>query len=487
MDLIVVGAGGITRELLKRLGDAWDVTVIDKSAGRIETLRGDRQFQAFEGDGSSAVVLRNAGLDDADGLIAATDEDDVNLEACRHARAAKVQRIMAIAAESRRVPDYRELQIPVLSSAVLAAREIENHLQARRVTSKTFADGRIEAMEFTVAPNSPVRGMSIGQLNSRAMRVAAVLRRGELVTPVDDTELEANDLVTVIGAATDLPGLVRTFTSGTPRFPLDFGKRVAVALANQSDLETTFREAVLVTKNSRATSLEVVHPAWTEEEDDEEEETPDGEDEELSPVQTLVRRAEETEGVEVQLRAVRGRPERELLALPDTESIGLLVLEPPTGAFATQRIRRLLHMARETRTPMLFARGRRAHESLIAAAKRSKPGRAAARAAVDLAELGKAELLAVAVIDPEFIGGPRVREEAIRAVEWVKAEAALHGVDAEGELHEGNPVRALLEISQTTDLLVLGLTESRLPFGGTLLTRLIRDAHPSILVVPARP
>ena len=487
MDLIVVGAGEITRELLKRLGDAWDVTVIDKSAGRIETLRGDRPFQAFEGDGSSAVVLRNAGLDGADGLVAASDEDDVNLEACRHARGAKIQRIMAVAAESRRTPEYRELQVPVLSPSILASREIENLLQSRRVTSKTFADGRIEAMEFTVAPNSPVRGMSIGQLNGRSMRVAAVLRRGVLVPPTDETELESADLVTVIGPATDLPGLVQTFTSGTPRFPLDFGKRVAVALSSESDLETTFREAVLVTKNSRATSLEVVHPAWTDEDDDEEHEEPLGADEAASPARDLVRRAEETEGVEVQLRAVRGRPERDLLDLPTTESIGLLVLRAPTGPFATWRIRRLLHLAGATGTPLLFARGRQAHESIIAAARRSKPGRAAARAAVDLAELGKARLLAVAVIDPEFIGGPRAREEAARAVEWVKAEAAVHGVDAEGDLREGNPVRAFLEISERTDLLVLGLSEGRLPFGGTLLTHLIRDAHPSILVVPARP
>lgn len=486
MKLIVVGAGEVTRELMKRIGEAWEVTVVDEDASRLEALRGVRSFEAFEGDGSSSVALKRAGLEDADALLAASGDDDVNVEACRVARSEKVRRVLAVAAEPRRAPEFREMQVPVLSPATLAGRELEHLLQARRVSSKTFADGKIEAMEFTVAPNSPVRGMSIGQLNGRALRVAAVLRKGSLVPPEPEAELAPGDLVTVIGPATDLPGLVQTFTSGTPRFPQDFGKRVAVALATEADLETTYREAVLVTRNSRATSIDVLHPAWAEPADDGEEDQENGEEAAPGPIQRLLEKASETEGIEIGFRPVRGRLDRELLELPETESIGLVVLRPPSGPLAGWRIRHLLRILRDTRTPILFARGRSAHERIVAAARRSRPGRAAARAAIDLAELGKGSLTALAVEDPEFIGGPKAPEEAQRALEWVVSEASLHGLEVEAMIRQGNPVRAFLDATRTADLLVLGLQDARIPFfGSTLVTQLVRDARPSVLVVPA--
>lgn len=480
MRLLVVGAGDVTRELLKRIGEAWDVTIVEADASRVEALRGVRVFEAFEGDGSSSVALERAGLEDADALLAATEDDDVNLEACRIARARKVRRVLAVAADPARAPEFRDLSVPVLSAAALAGRELEHLLQARAVSSKTFAEGKVEAMEFTVAASSPVRGMPIGELNGPAMRVVALLRDGTLASLEDGIELAPGDLVTVIGPAADLPSLVQTFTSGTPRFPVDFGKRVAVALEGSEEEQPVLREAVLVTRNSRATSLDVLHPGVTERLQEDE----DGGEDVPKAIRRLV--DAESEGVEVGYRRSR-RPDEDLLRLPETESVGVIVLSPPSGLLAGLRIRRLLRTCRETGTPILFARGRRSHDRIVAAARRSRPGRAAARAAIGLAELGKGHLTALAVEDPEFIGGPAAAEEAQRAVEWVVAEASIHGLEADALIRTGNPVHAFLEVSHTADLVVLGLQEARIPvLGSTLVTRIVRDAVPSVLVVPAR-
>ena len=79
------------------------------------------------------------------------------------------------------------------------------------------------------------------------------------MVPHGDTVLEAGDLVTVVGAGVDFAEIVRTFTSGQAHFPLDFGKRVAVALDGKADLNGSYLEAVNLVRASQATSVLLVH------------------------------------------------------------------------------------------------------------------------------------------------------------------------------------------------------------------------------------
>ena len=62
MKAIVVGAGGTTRDLLRRLGDLWDVTVIDTDEERLARAVDVRTISVIHGDGSSRVILDQAGL-----------------------------------------------------------------------------------------------------------------------------------------------------------------------------------------------------------------------------------------------------------------------------------------------------------------------------------------------------------------------------------------------------------------------------------------
>ena len=82
--------------------------------------------------------------------------------------------------------------------------------------------------------------------------VGAILRAGELVVPHGETVFEAGDLVTVVGASADFAEMVRTFTSGEGRFPLDYGKRVVLPVDGEGDLGSTFDEAVQLVRGSRA-------------------------------------------------------------------------------------------------------------------------------------------------------------------------------------------------------------------------------------------
>ena len=110
------------------------------------------------------------------------------------------------------------------------------------------------------------------------------------------------------------------------------------------------------------------------------------------------------------------------------------------------------------------------------------------RAAIALASFSNGELQGAAVVDPVFISGPVAPVEAQRAISWLEEEAAVHGVEVEGIIRRGNPVRQLLEVGKDADLVVLGVPGKRhllAPHIG--VGRMVAQrAQRSVLLVPAR-
>jgi trk system potassium uptake protein TrkA len=471
MRAILVGAGGTTRALLRRLGESWEVTVIDTSAERLSQAKRLREFRAVQGDASSRLVLEEAGLDEADAVVAAANDDEVNLEVCRLSKEGGILRIAAMAADPERLADYRELDVPAFSPHSLTARRIELSLETRRIASRAFADGRAEAIELRVGHDSPVRGKALRDLRARSWLVGAILRGDSLIIPHGETILQADDLVTVVGSAEDFPEMVRTFTSGEPRFPLDFGKRVAVALRTQNDVGGALAEAIYVQRTSQATSVVVVYRSAHAE---------DGEE--------LVEGAREAAaGLELEFRPVQGRPTRALEEIAAEENVGVLVMPATETAAAWWRLKtnQAVSLCRKTSVPVLVSRRGPPYRRILVPARRTVSGRAAARVAIDLAREAEAELVGMAVFDPSFIAGPGAIEEARGAVGFLQEEAAVQGVDVVGRIRQGNPVHEFLRATEGVDLLVVGVNQQRRLFQVRVADHLADRTESSILLVPA--
>ncbi len=425
-------------------------------------------------------MLARAGLEHADAVVAAADDDEANLEVCRIALEAGVHRVVAVSRAPERADDYRELGVTAVSPQSLAARRLELNLETRRVSSMAFADGRAEAIEFRVEADSPVRGKQLRDLHAHSFVVGAILRGDRLIVPHGETVLEAGDLVTVVGAGADFADIVRTFTAGEASFPLDFGKRVAVAVDGPADLNGSYREAVELVRGSQASSVLLVHrdPQSLREES------------RIDQVRGLLDEAPQmADGVEVRLRAVETRPSRALARLPGEESVGAIVMRAPRGrgALGWTRVTLAMSLLRRTRRPVLISRGTAPYGSILVPARRTAAGRAAMRAAIDLARQGKAELRGVAVVDPIFLSGPGAPHEAREAISWLEEEAAAHGLSVEGLIRRGNPVRTLVQLSAEAGLVVLGVdSHRRSPLRGLGIGGLVaRGASKSVLLVPA--
>jgi Trk K+ transport system NAD-binding subunit len=480
MRAIIVGARGATRDLLRRLSERWRITVIDSDPELLARARAVREIESHTGDGSSKVVLERAGLTDTDAVVAATVDDAVNLEVCRLAIAAGVYRVVAVAADPERVPEYRDLGVPAFAPDSLTARQVETSLEPRKITSTTFADGKAEAIEFRIAPDSPVRGTALRNLHSESYLVAAVLRDGNLIVPHGDTVLEAGDLVTVVGASADFSNLVRTFTSGEARFPLDFGKGVLVALQAGPAFESVLAEALELTRNSPAEELVVTYR-------DLESISDEGEGRKLEAALDGVRAA--AEGIDLRLHPVAADPTRAMGTVIQDESIGVVVVPtPPPDKVGRIRAVRMLRRTQPWNRPVLFARGSQPYQRIVAPARQTPAGTAAARAAIDLAGDGRAAVTGVAVVSPAFVTGSDDRETAVRALARMREEAAVLDVPVRRLLRQGNPVRVIQAAVGGADLLVLGFPGRRPTFFAPgIVPHLLERVEVSLLVVPDSP
>lgn len=475
MKAIVVGAGGATRDLLRRLADLWDVTVVDTDEQLLELASSVRKIGVVHGDGSSRVTLERAGLADADAVVAATSDDEINLEICRLALRAGMLRVSAVAANPERLPDYRELGISAFSPDSLTARQVEITLEPRRIASTAFADGRAEAIEFRIAPDSPVRGMALKDLHSASWLVAAILRSGELIVPHGDTVIEAGDLVTVVGAAADFSLIVRTFTSGEARFPIDGGKGVAVTADAPLDAQTRVGEAAALTRASVAEVVVVAHPPA------------DAAAEDPSEHQELLEAIEQaTDGVDVKLRPLAGSAGKRIATLLESESVGVIVVQAPApGRLQRIRVVRALRQAVKWGRPVLFARGTHPYATIVAPARETAPGEAAARAAIDIAGVSKGSVTALAVVPPVFLTGSDGRDAGMRALARMREEAAVLEVPVRRLLRQGNPVRVLASVAEGADLVVLGTPSARTSlFRPGIVGHVLERVECSVLVVP---
>jgi Trk K+ transport system NAD-binding subunit len=472
MRAILVGAGGMGRAVLERLGEHWDVTAIDMDAERLASLATARPIRSIVGDGSSRVVLGRAGLKEADAVVVALRDDDVALEVSRLARAAKVSRVVAMVVSAARIAEFAHLGVTAVAPDRLAARQVELTLEPRRVASAAFADGRAEAIEFRLAPDSTLAGRTMIDLGLHGWLVAAVLRDGEVIVPHGRTTLQAGDRVTVVGPATNHAAMVRVFTEGKARFPLSYGRRVGVVLPRGD--EPVVAEAIAFARLTAADALVVIHPRRASLDAASEKE--------------LGERLETLRASEPGIEFAEGGGEQvglsDLVASREAEQLGCLVVPRPHGLRAAVG---LIGRLARTGLPALLSSGVARYERLVIPARDSQGAWEAAWVALDLAAHNSLPIEALGAATPRFLVTDD-DEHAVRdAVARLRDEGSVRRVEVTGRVVRSNPVRLFRQV-EPSGLLFLS---HRGPTGSILrpafTAAVAAGLQGSLLVVPPEP
>jgi len=120
--IVIIGCGRLGSFLANRLSrDGQSVVILDIDKSKFENLSAEFSGFRIEGDAIESAVLKQAKIDKADALIAATREDNINLMIAQIAkRIYKVPKVMARIFDLKREEIFRQLGIETICPTSIA-------------------------------------------------------------------------------------------------------------------------------------------------------------------------------------------------------------------------------------------------------------------------------------------------------------------------------------------------------------------------------
>ena len=246
MKIVIVGDGKVGQALTGRLAEeGHDLVVIDSSPEALRTSVEVHDVMGISGNGASYAVQKEAGVEDADLLIAATSGDELNLLCCMVANKIGARHTIARV----RNPDYADQLVMMkeefgLSMAInpelAAATEIARMLRfPSALKLDSFARGMVELVEIKVKEDSPLLGQALFSLSSHLgirILICAVRRGEEVYIPTGSFVLQQGDKITLTANPAQLDSLFRKlgiYRHKIHRVMVVGGGRIAYYLAKQ--------------------------------------------------------------------------------------------------------------------------------------------------------------------------------------------------------------------------------------------------------------
>jgi len=269
MKIIILGAGQVGGTLAENLAsEANDITVIDNSADRLRQLQDRLDIRTIQGHGSYPHVLKQAGAQDADMLIATTSSDEVNMVACQVAYSCfktptKISRVRASAYLNRKElfgPEGFPVDVLISPEQVVTehiTRLIE-YPGALQVLDFSKGLARLVAIRATVG--GPLVGHELSFLREHMpridTRVAAIFRQNRPIIPQGDTIIEDGDEVFFIAATDHIRSVMselQPLEKPYKRIFIAGGGNIGFRLAQT--LESRFQVKIIERNKERAVEL----------------------------------------------------------------------------------------------------------------------------------------------------------------------------------------------------------------------------------------
>ena len=171
MKIIIAGAGKIGRSVAEILAEeGHDITVVDRSPDIISSISNALDAICVEGSATNSETLREAGAEQADLLLAATEEDEVNMVCGISARHLGTRHVIARVRDPEYLSQTEFLREALGLSMIVnpeyeCAKEISRILRfpsAARVDA--FSNGSVEIVEHRVPQGSRLDGMALHEL-----------------------------------------------------------------------------------------------------------------------------------------------------------------------------------------------------------------------------------------------------------------------------------------------------------------------------------
>ncbi len=440
MKLIIVGAGEVGRELLKRLQKEWNIVVIDQDEEKlkkiVEILNSESMNRVLllQGDGTSKLMLKKAGIEEATAFTACTGDDEVNLEACRLAKEFDVPTIYAVSNSTENDHLYEREGINYINKAVATASLLERQIESGVVAPTNIGLGQGEIIEVSVMPTSIIAGYPVGKFSSRRWRIVAIFRGDRLILPKPRTVVKPGDRVLIVGDPKILKYIAGLIKSGEPQFPLQFGVEEVIFLPQESD--EAIKDGKYLYENTKVQKVSIYYCGQLK--------------------KTVVELFNHLKKGEVKSKKLR-LCEKEFFNEVKGENFGLIVMPDRYREFPLNfGIKTLpVLIAEETLSPVMVARGTTPVERILVPVSSSFSSLRALEVGIELSLMLKAKLSAL------FVATSENDPKANQLREKITKLSHMYKTPIDFIKRVGNPIREFAKESKNHNLAIIGARKGR--------------------------
>ncbi len=436
MKLLICGAGRTARELLKQLGEDWEVTLVDKSQEELEktaAMSPDIKNIHAE-DASSSIVMDDLDVGEFDYVIAMTGNDRTNAVISELAAKAGVLHISAFMNDPEAAARLRAEGVNVIQMSKLAAGQLYHYLQDPRMRVTPLSLGPANIME--------VSGKRAGFLRRRGARLAAIFRGDRLVFPKVDTVIREDDRLVIVGGTSVFQTVCGLLECGMPRFPLAYGPGVLVALRDAQKYEGVAPE--VSEAHYLAQNIQIKHVTLLNAEP---------EDEYAEHLETWPR------NLTTAMQSLEGEFPEIIRDECRRSNYGMVVTSPfGKGLLKGFGRPAYVSLANDIDRPVLISRGTAPYEKFLVPFNGSAMSELAVEIAADLRKQMGGEITIAIVEEPEFITGDGSGDWKERVLAKVNELSHVYKTRFDVVTEKGNPVRCISALSSEYGLMVVGST-----------------------------
>lgn len=276
MKIVIVGDGKVGDTLAEQLSrEGHDITIIDRSGDALQKTAENLDILCVEGNGATYDTQMEAGVDNADLLIAVTASDELNLLCCLIAKKVGARHTIARVrnpeydGELSLITDDLGLSLSV-NPELTCASEIARSLRLpTAMKTDTFANGHVELLKLQLTDDSPMVGKTLIELaaSTRAKILVGAVERGEqeVYIPGGNFRLCSGDRVLIISTPKNAQNFLRQMhmaANPVRQVLLVGGGRIAFYLARQL-LESGLDVKIIESDHARCEELSQLLPRAT--------------------------------------------------------------------------------------------------------------------------------------------------------------------------------------------------------------------------------
>ena len=275
MKIIILGAGQVGASVAENLvSEANDITMVDTDADHLSTLRDRLDLRTVVGNGASPSVLRDAGAEDADLLIAVTQSDQTNLCACRIARTlfnlpTRIARLRS--SDFVDFPDLLDNDNFAVDFSICPEQIVTDYIRRliefpEALQVLDFADGALSLIAVRAFEGGPLVGHPIKALRYHMpnveVRISAIYRQGEPIIPEGDTFIQPGDEVFCLATSAHIRRVMRELTRidrPIRRIMIAGGGNIGLRLARSIERDYEVKIVEYNKRRAEAIAIEVDH------------------------------------------------------------------------------------------------------------------------------------------------------------------------------------------------------------------------------------